>query len=38
MHNIEMCLHHPNVYCDVNGEFIGFDNKLHTVRDPDHTV
>ena len=39
MGNIEMSLHHPNVYSDVNGEFIGFDNELHTVRNPDeHTV
>ena len=38
MHNIEMSLHHPNVYSDVNGEFIGFDSELHTVRNPDEHV
>ena len=27
---------HPNVFNDINGEYIGFDNKTHTV-DPGHT-
>lgn len=29
---------HPNLYSDVNGEFMGFDNEIHTVRDPEHEV
>ena len=30
--------HHPNIYNDVNGEYIGYDGKIHTVEGRDHYV
>ncbi len=27
------CLFHMNVYSDVNGEYLGFDNQIHTAED-----
>jgi predicted alpha-1,2-mannosidase len=27
---------HPNVYSDVNGEYLGFDNRVHEARDRVH--
>ena len=29
---------HPNLFSDVNGEFMGFDGEVHKVRDEDHEV
>ncbi|MCF8363262.1 MAG: GH92 family glycosyl hydrolase [Prolixibacteraceae bacterium] len=29
------CLH-PNIFDDVNGEYIGFDDKVHTIEDGHH--
>ena len=30
--------HHPNVYNDVNGEYMGYDGTVHTVEGRDHYV
>ena len=30
--------HHPNVYNDVNGEYMGYDGRVHTVEGRDHYV